>query len=371
MFVSLGIPANKWRPGGGWSSLLTATTSLFAAVIGQVVSTYLSAQFITICPPSLLPFAALYLYGVTVNLATYATGTVALTNPGGGTYNIGAQQLMLANSFSGVTYTNQQPFTLGPLTTLANIAIQANTIGAVGSAIPGPGAGSVDTVVSTQLFAGTLVTVVNPAAITGLDADAPSLIVTKCLASIAARSYFGPDGAYQAAVLTALNGGNPVNINRWSETNNPSTGQITVYLASPSGAPTPGDIAAVQANIAQVAQPQGITATAVSCVVVPLTPVMGLITVWARGAGGATTPAVLLEEVTNTLVAALALYPISGIAQSQGAQGYLYSTFVTGAIKSADPLIFDVQGFSADLPLNPGQVAALTSATNIQIRQVP
>jgi hypothetical protein len=371
MLVSLGIPANKWRSGGGWSSLLTVTTSLFASVIAQIVSTFLSAQFITICPPAILPFAALFLYGVTVNLATYATGVVSLTNPGGGTYNIGAQQLVIANSFSGVTYTNQQAFTLGPLTTLANVAIQANTIGSAGSAVPGPGAGSVDTVVSTQLFAGTQVTCTNPAAITGLDADAPSLIVTKCLASIAARSYFGPDGAYQNAVLTARNGGNPVNINRWSETNNPSTGGITVYLAAPSGSPTTGDIAAVQAQIAQVAQPQGITAIAQSCTVVPITGPMAVITVWARGAGGSTSPATILNEVTTTLVAALALYPISGIAQTQGGQGYLYATFVTGAIKAADPLIFDVQGFIADLPLNPGQVAALTSATVIQIRQVP
>ena len=271
ILTSLGIPAAQWRPGGVASSLLTAMSSLFAAVIAQLVSGPLSSPFLSICPVAFLPYLALYVYGIIVNQATYATGLYSLTNPGGGTYSVGTGQLVLANSFTGITYANTAPFTLGPETTLSSIPITATTIGSVGNAVAGPGAGSVDTIVSTGIFRGAAVTGVNPAPLLGADGDSPQTIRNKCTAAIAARSYKGPNGAYQNAVVTAVNAsGLPVNINRWSIETDPTTGFITVYLAAPSGVPTGADIAGVQANLNLIAQPQGITATAVSCTVVPI-----------------------------------------------------------------------------------------------------
>lgn len=365
---SIGIPASSWRSGGVASSLLTATTSVFASVIASLVTTALAAPFLPISPPPWISILAKYVYGVIPVEATFASGTVSLTNPGGGTYNIKAGQLAVANSFTGTVYTNVAPFTLGPTTTLAGVEVQANILGSVGNASAGPGLGSIDTVVSTNLFPGVVVTVVNLAPVEGLDGDLPTVIRQKCLAAIAARSYFGPNGAYQNAIVQARNGTQPVNVNRWSIVNDPSTGEITAYLASPAGAPTALDVAAVQVAIDLLAQPQGITATATPCTVIPLSAAPQTVTVWATGAG-IVDPIALLADIEAAIDDALAVYPISGLATPPSTQGYLYASFLDGVVKSASPRIYNVVGF-VDVPLLAGQVAERTSTTTIRVRLV-
>jgi hypothetical protein len=367
---ALGFPTSSWNKRGVLYGICVALTSLYASAIAAPITMWISAQFLPICPAALLPYVALYVYGVIANPATQASGLVSLTNPGGGTYNVGANQLVLANSFTGQVYTNEDAFTLGPSTTLTGVAIQAQVAGSIGNANPGPGVSSVDTVVSTQLFAGTQVTVVNPAPIQGLDADPPALIITKCQTAIAGRSYKGPNGAYKNAVVTAKNStGNPVNVNRRIVSTDPTTGFITVYVASPTGAPTADDLNAVNLNVAQVAEPNGITATAVACTGVPLHASPTVVTIWATGAGVVAAEDIYLA-VLAALEAWLPLYPISGLATPPSEQGYVFGTWLDGIVKGASPLIFQIVGF-ADVPLATGQVAELNSNTILVIRQVP
>lgn len=369
VLTSLGFPTSKWNKRGVVYGICVAVTSLFASAIAAPITMWISAQFLPVCPDALLPYVALYVYGVLTNPATQATGFVSLTNPGGGTYNVAAFELVVADSFSGQTYTNQSPFTLGPQTTLAGIAIQALVAGSIANANPGPGADSIDTVVSTQLFAGTQVTVVNPAAVQGLDADPPALIRSKCAAAIAGRTYKGPNGAYLNAVLKATNSsGNPVNINRRKVVTDPTSGFVYVYLASPSGVPTADDVTSVNLSIQKLAQPQGITPTGVACTGVPLHASPTVVTVWALGAGTTSADdldaAVILALETN-----LALYPIAGIAIPPSTQGYVYAAWLDGVIKSASPLIFQITGLT-DAPLSAGQVAQLTANTILVVRQI-
>lgn len=371
MLVSLGIPANQWRKGGGWSSLLTVTTSLYASVIATLITGVLAAPFLPVCPAGWLPIIAYYVYGVLSNPATFGAGVVTLTNIEGVQYSKASGQAVFQNSQTKETYTNVQPIfiTAGSPSAPASISItvQAESVGSVGNATAGPGLGSIDTVVTSMPG----VSVVNPGPVIGLDADSPALIRQKCTAAIAARSYKGPQGAYDAAVLTAINPatGQQVAINRWVSSVDPATGFITTFVASPGGIPTPGDLAAVQANISQVAQPFGITATAVPVSVVPLSPSPTTITVWARGAG--VTPAsTILAEVDASVDLGLSTYPISGLAIAGSSQGFLYASFLNGFVTEANPLIFRVQG-SVDVPLNAGQVAERTASTIFLVRQIP
>lgn len=354
--TTLGIPAAQWPKGGIASGILTVTSNLFAAVVAGLVTSVLTAPFLPLAVPPWNAILALYVYGVSINPATYASGLVNLTNTSGSIYSRAAGSVIFGNSNTGQQYTNAAPFTLAANTTITGIAIQATTIGAAGSAVPGPGLGSVDTVVTSMIG----VSVVNPAPILGSDADSPALVKIKCLASIAARSYKGPLGAYEYAVATALNGGQPVNINRWGITNNPTTGTITAYLAAPGGAPTPGDVAAVQTAITAVAKPMGITATAVAATPVPISSTPQTVIVWATSAVTATP-----STIATAIASALQEWPISG--RSVGTGGFLFAAWLNSVVQAVDPAIYDVIGF-VDLPLGPGQVADITAATTFSIQ---
>ncbi len=365
MLTSLGIPAGSWNSGGVASSTLTIICSLFASVIASLVTTVLSVPFLPVCPAAWLPLLAYYVYGVAVNQATYANGPVNLTNSLGAIYSFAANQAVFASSTTGVQYINTTPFTISALGVVTGLVVQSTTLGSAGSAVPGPGPGSIDTVVTPMSG----VSVTNTVAIVGLDADQPALIITKCQAAIAARSYKGPQGAYISAIVNAVNAttGQPVAINRWAFSTDPTTGFITVWLASPDGAPTGADMLAAQLAINQVAQPMGVTATATAATVVQL---LQTITVWAFGAGTVASSAIQTNVETG-LDNGLSVYPISGVPESGSTQGYVYAAWLIGVIKASDPNIYDVQGLTANIALSAGQVAELTSSTTIVVRQIP
>ena len=359
--VSLGIPANLWNPRGVAYGGVTAVSSVFAAVVAQLVGGIASAPFITIAVPPYNAVTAQYVYGVIPNPATYATGFVTLTNPAQAQqWNKAAGTVVVGNSQTGMTYLVTVPFTLAPGATVTGLAVQATSIGSVGTAVPGPGAGSIDTVITPMIG----VTVTNPAAVAGQDADSVQTVIAKCLNSIAARSYKGPPGAYQYAVATTKNSsGQPVNINRWQILTNTSTGQIIAYLASPTGVPVAGDIVATQTQLVAVAQPMGITVTAQACTVVPVSSSPTAIAVWMTSAGTATA-----ASIATALVAALADWPIGG--RTAGAGGFLFGAWLKSRVMAVDPAIYDVIGF-ADVPLSAGQIAQLTSTTTFTINVTP
>lgn len=361
--TSLGIPAGNWRSGGVASSLLTAVSNTYANGLGLLVNGVLNGVFLTTAQPPWNAILAYYMYGVQVGLGTYASGFVYLSNTTGSIYSKGANQVIVQNPTTGQEYFVTQPFTLngGTIlspTTIGPLPVQALNLGAAGTSA----AGTITYVVSALVG----VSVTNPAPVVGTAPDPPALVVTKCLAAIAARSYKGPNGAYQNAVLTAINSsGNPVNINRWTVSTDPNTGFCTIYVAAPSGVPTAADVAAVQANVQAIAQPPGITATVVACTVVDLGSIIASITAWYSGAG-TTQNATIVNEAATALANGLATWPIGGVIGpgAIASQGYVYINWLVGIITAADPTIVDVTLKNSslaevdnDIALSAGQVA--------------
>jgi hypothetical protein len=365
---ALGVPADKWIAGGTYSTITTVLSGVFGGFSSTLTSA-IGANFLTLAAGGWLVLKAFYDYGVTAQAATFGIGTATFTNTGGGVYNYDPGEVVLVNPLSGNTFTNTEALSLGAgsvmTPTVVTIDIQAQKTGSLGGAPAG-------TITQLQtVMAG--VTVTNAAAVLGLDADSDPLVVQKCLVSLAARSYKGPTGAYYAAiygygnVLGATNPvtGQPVNINRIQVYRDPDTGDITVYLASPSGAADPNDVIGCQTAILAVAEPMGVTATAASCTVVDFT---AAITVWSTSAGTAAATAIE-EGALEAADSVVAQYPIGGRTKPPGTQGYLFASFLVGAVAPVDPTIYavDLSSWSA-LPLNPGQVAAVTST--VSVRQV-
>lgn len=356
--VTAGIPADKWRKGGALSTIVTIVSGIYAG-FSTVMSNGIAAGFLETASGGWLTLLARYVFNVERPLATYATGSVNVSNTGGGVFNFIAGQFQVRNTVTKMTYANQAPFALNPGDMNIPVAIEAAVAGTVGNANPG----DIDELVTNYLG----LTVTNPAAVVGSDEMSDADLRTACSSKLGTLSNGGPRAAYQYAATigaTAFNGGIPVNINRVSVSEGSSTGVVTVYLASPSGVPIAGDVAAATAAIMALARPDGVIVNVFACTAVP---VARTLTVWSTGAGNVTS-ATLQTQVASAVSTSLSLYPIAGIAIPPSVQGFLYSDFVKAVAKGVDTSIFHVEdGNVPDLALNAGQVAVMTATVNVRI----
>lgn len=348
LLVGLGIPADQWRVGGTLSTMLTAVattysnfTSLFAGAI--------ASGFLTTASGAWLSWVALYIYGLTRPPATFASGNVTMTNTGGATLNYAAGAFVFGNPTTGAQYTNTASFSSTPGGAIT-IPVQATAQGAASSAAPGQ--------ITVPVTSNLGITVTNPSAVTGSDAMSDPNLVALCLARLQLLSPGGAPGAYTFAVLTAMNGTAPVNLNRVSVSMNDATGTVTVYVASPSGVPSSADVAAAQVNVSALATPDGVTAIVAPATAVNYSPQL---TVYAAILPGVSAPAIL-AEVQAILVELFAQYQIGGLAKATGTG--LWATTVSGAISLSNLAIYAVDG-ATDLVMTPSQVAVDAMPTPI------
>lgn len=357
--VSQGIPANLWRPGGVARSILMVVAVTFA-ILSALISDFAAGAYLDTATGDWLTNLALYVYGVSRPQATYATGTVLASNSSGGTYTYqpGEWQVETDNDAENpnVFFINTQVFTLNPGASLIPVDVIATVLGSGNNAAPG------DVIVVVAPDSG--VTVTNTTAIVGQDAMSDPNLVALCKAKLGALSMAGPRGAYEYGIQTALDNGSPVNVNRWSISPSSSTGIVQVYVASPSGAASPGDVTAVAANLQAVAVPDSVTCLVDSASVVNYT---NTLTVWAVTTPGLSS-AILEAQVNAALIAFVSDYFVGGLPKPPSSQGYMYAEKIDAAATAANPAIFSIDNSEGDLALNAGQVAAL--ATTLIIRFV-
>ncbi|MDQ2783207.1 MAG: baseplate J/gp47 family protein, partial [Actinomycetota bacterium] len=210
------------------------------------------------------------------------------------------------------------------------------------------------------------VTVSNPVAFAGNDAEVDEDLRQRCRDKLGSLSLNGPRGAYAYAAKSTLRGdGTPVDINRIAISPSSSTGIVTVYVASPSGVPLTTDVTLVRANIELVARPDSVTV-----VLLPVAPVAlsTSLVIWARRTDGVS--AIDIAALAQTaLLRLVQTYPIGGIPKTPVPQGYLYGDNIAGTVKGSHPSIFDVDG-AADLALNPGEVATLAATITVNVVDV-
>ena len=353
LLVSLGIPANQWRAGGVASTILTVVSNVFGSLSTLMVQA-LGANFIDYASGSWLVLLAWYMYGVTAQPATFASGGLTLTNAGGGIYDYAEGQAVFLNSTTGVQYTNAQAFSLGALSSVT-FDISATVAGSKGSSAPGA--------ISSLVTAMLAVTCTNALSVVGNDQQTDASLRAECFASLAATSNDGPRDCYTYAILNALNAtGAPVNINRILVSPASSTGIVSIYCASPSGAPTAGDLVAAAAAVEALCRPMGVTANVYAVSTVADT---DTIVVYAQALPGVSAPA-LAVAIAAEVAAFIGAYPIGGL--STGGGGFLFAGLMDGIVYSVNPAVFQVTG-TADKPIAVGQV--LTDSTTIHVNVVP
>lgn len=353
--VAQGVPADKWRQGGVGRSILRAVAQVYV-LLASLITLINGAGYLETATGDFLTLLARYVYGVERVVATFASGTVTLTNSGGGVYTWNPGELVVRNSVTKKLYRNTAIVTLLAGATLTGVAVEALELGTASNA----GAGEVSEL--AVVAAG--VTVTNPSPIVGVDEQIDESLRAECLAKLGALSMAGPRGAYSYAIQSAKNGGVPVNVNRWVISPASSTGVVSVRVASPSGAADAGDVTAIADSIENVARPDSVTLDLAT--VTTATYAYPLV-VWARATPGVTA-ASLQTKVLAALASYAASYPIGGLRKPPSSQGYLYDDSVQAVAKSADPLIFAVDSTGgADLPLSFGQVPIITSTVDVRL----
>lgn len=351
---TLNIPARSWRKAGARRVIMRAIARTFAGFTVLDVEA-IKAGWLDTAEGNWLTRLAYYVYGVTRIEATTASGQLQLHNGAGGVYHFDPDEVRALDTTTGKAYRNTAAFDLNPGDTVL-VDFQAVEPGSTSSAGPG----EIDALETTI----TGVTVTNPAAFIGQDAEEDGPLRKRCLDKLASLSPLGTRGAYRYAVLSALRSdGTPVDINRVQVQANPATGVVTMYAASPSGTPTSTDLDYARDNVEASARPDTVTAVLNGATAVGLAE---SITVWATR-----TPGVSADDLRVLVIAALEKaiknYPIGGIAKPPSTQGYLYGDFVAGVAESAHASIFDVDGADTDTALSPGQVATLAVDVDVRI----
>lgn len=350
-----GLKPRAWRDGGTLRTILRIVAVVFAAFT-NLIAQFAASGFLETSTAGWLTLLAYSVYGVTRIPSTFATGTVTLTNGGGGIYNVVAGAFRCTSSITGKAYTNVSGFTLNPGNVL-DVPVIAVEIGADSNAAPGT-----VTLFTTTPLAG--VSCTNAAAIVGSDAEQDPELRQRCKDKLAIISGLGPRGAYAFAIRSATRpDGSAVDINRQSISPSSTNGTVTIYVASPTGAPLPADLPYVLASIELYARPDSVTVNLLGANPVAFAKSL---TIWAVAQTGLSADDIS-ALVSAALLAMITVYPIGGIAKTPAVQGYLFATNIEGTARAAHPSIFAVDGVGADIAMAVGDVATLATTITVNL----
>lgn len=357
-----GVTTTAWKPGSVVRTMIAASAIVMHA-FSELQARGIRGGFAELAEGKTLTLAAWHGRRVARIEATYAEGSITLTNTGGGVYVLDADDLIVANVESGKQFRNVAPVALGALES-ATVGIRAVEAGAASTSAPGEIAALV-----TPLLG---VTVTNPAPVVGADEETDAELRARYDARLGALSPMGPWDAYTYAARMATRlDGSRVAVSR-VRTVPDGAGGLTVYVATASGGVSgvvgnlATDLGAVDEAIAQSAEPLAITAVAASAAVVPV-PVT--YKAWVLNTSGLS-PAQITERIEDALVAWFAVQPIGG--HRVGVVGRLYHDAIRTVIGSSIPEIFHVEltAPAADVVLAASEVAVLGAVTATSIVQV-
>lgn len=316
---ALELPVEAWQPG----SVVRTILELLAQMLENqdaIRELAVGSGFLLFASGSWLSALAESVYGVTRVSATFATGTLTLTNTTASPIVISAGTVHVAKDDGSAAYTNTTGGTL-PASSTLDIEIACDVAGSIGSA----NAGEITTLVST--IAG--VTVSNAAALVGADEESDAALKVRCLAKLGALSPNGSPRAYEYVALSAVDAnGINLGITRVKTTANSTLGTVTVYLADADGAPPGGTVTAVDDEIQTKAVPLGVTASVIAATEHPFA---FELTVYAAS------PVPTAAQVNAAITAYFATIPIGGTSTPLG--DGLYLDGVRGAIHAAFPSV--------------------------------
>jgi hypothetical protein len=352
---AVGLPVSTWQAGDPTRSLYHLESEVLSKVEDVVVG-YIESGFLDYASGDWLKIVAKQGFNVDVPAATFATTEVVLTNSGGGVFQIDAGDLTLKNTLSGKTYRNTTggtlPAKVGSVNGTLTITVVAEEAGAASSA----GSGEIDDLVTTLLK----VTCSNPTAAVGTDEQAESVTRQQCRDKLGNLSPNGPRDIYSYVAKTpALVGTTAVTRTRVFSSSD--SGDVTLYIAGPSGAVGESDRALVETGIATHATPLCVSVSVVAAIelAVPIT-----YELWLYKSSGETASSAA-AKVQAALGAMFATRPIGGDLIPPATTGKIYKSMIESVIRSTFPDAFRVvvTAPASDVTMANNQVAVLSTVT--------
>jgi uncharacterized phage protein gp47/JayE len=327
--AALGVDTTVWKPGAPTRTMIAALAIVLAA-LSTLQSLIARMGFLALAEGEWLTQKAFFDFDVERDEGSFATGEVELDNAGGGVHSGDPGDLIFVNTNSGKTYRNTEAFSIAAFETDVVVPIQAIEIGSASNAAPN----EIDDF-ETPLLG---VTVTNPASVIGRDEESDPELQARCSAKTGTLSPNGPRDAYTFVALSAVRlDGTSVGVTRVRSIAD-GDGNVTVYVASASGAITgtsgdpETDLGAVHDAIQTQAVPLAVTETTVAA-----TNKLILITyeIWLRDTLGQT-EALVEEAIEDALDDFVSTYPIGGFVIPP-ASGKVYLSAIETVIGSVFP----------------------------------
>lgn len=326
------FPIKSFKTGSVVRTIISVVATVFSGFT-SIMADLVKAEFLDLAEGFWLTLLAYYVYRVTRIPDGFATGTVTLTNTGGGLFTFDPGELILLNTTKKKNYKNTAAFTLNPLETkdIDVIALEAGTASSAGI-------DEIDAFVTTLLG----VTCSNDAVLIGADEEKDEDLRIRCRNALGALSPNGPQDAYNYfAKSTVRPDGSTIIVNRTKISQDSSTGLVQVYLADPDGPLDTADVNLIDANIQSKCVP-----ISVICIVDNAVPVNMVLTINVFFKLKVNVSVQSLTDIITGPNGALATvfgnYPIGGQPLIPGDQGYLWFDQIENALLNADPSIFRV-----------------------------
>lgn len=349
-----GAKTTGWKPGAVVRTIIVGVAIVLSG-LSRLLSELAKMGFLELAEEEWLTLVALYVYGVTRDEGSFATGTVTLDNTAGGSYSGVAGDLLFVNSSSGKTYRNTAAYSVAPLETGVSVAVQAVELGTDSNAA----ATEIDGFASSPL---TGVTVSNALAITGTDREEDPSLRTRCYEKTGTLSPNGPRDAYSFIAKAALRpDGTSIGVTR-TRTIADGEGGVTLYVADADGPLAGGDVTIIQDAIESTVAPLAVTPTVTNATAVTIAVTYEL---WASDVSGFTA-AEIEAQVLARLQAWAALQPIGGHRKTGVTQGRVYLEAieaVIGAVRGDETVDLAVTLPAANVDLDADEVPALGAVT--------
>jgi len=364
VIAAVGTNTTTWKPGAVVRTMIVGCSIVMAA-FSELTALVAKSGFLELAEKAWLALVAWYVYGVKKEYASFAEGSVTLTNAGGGIFSLDADDLTVGNPTSGKQYRNTVSVTIEPLSTV-EVPIRAVEAGSASTSSPGA---------ITELVTPLLgVSCTNAAPVVGLDEEEDPALRVRCSEKLGALSPFGPWDAYSFAARNARRtDGSRVGVTR-VRTKKDGFGNVTTYVATSSGGVTgtvgdlTSDLGAVNEAIQQYSAPLAVTAWVESAAPLAI-PVTYRVSMYNTSG---LTQAEIILAIEARLVAFMSAQPIGGNVVGVD-PGKVFQDAIETAIGATFSQIFHVEATApaADVVLTVDQVPTLGTVTALAITQVP
>jgi hypothetical protein len=358
VLAATGVDTTTWKPGGVVRTIISGV-SFVGSALSQLIANLAKSGFLSTAAADWLGQLAINQFNVTPIAATFATGTVLFTNTSGGLYELDPGDLQVTNPTTKQSYFNTATVTIPPTTSNVPCAIQAFTIGSVGTSFAGE-------ITEIQTSGLTGVTVTNPAGVVGTDAETDASIKLRCSDKLGSLSPNGPSDAYAFVARSAVRADqSSIGITRIRVTND-GFGNVNVYLATATGGITgtvgdlTTDLGVVDDLMQRLAAPLAVTLHTFTATPVVINVDYQL---WMYNASGLTDDQIRIT-IENSLTSFVQNQPIGGniIGTSPG---QIYQSAIEATIGGSQT--------SQGVPLAPIKVVINTPVGDsaIDVNQVP